>query len=62
MLPVHVHIHSALRSLYTDSEELNCDYCELNICYSWQHSTWWTAICTISVATHCHFLLVGGNN
>jgi len=31
MLSVHVDIHSALRSIYTDSEVLNCDYCELNI-------------------------------
>jgi len=31
MLSVHVHIHSALRSLYRDSAVLNCDYCELNV-------------------------------
>ena len=31
MLSVPVHIHGALRSLYRDSEVLNCYYCELNI-------------------------------
>jgi hypothetical protein len=30
------------------------------ICNSWQQSTTWTAICTVSVAPRCHFLLVGG--
>ena len=31
MLSVQVHIHGALRSLYTDSETLSCDYSQMNI-------------------------------
>jgi len=31
ILPVPAHTNGALRSLYTDSEVLYCDWCELNI-------------------------------